>query len=56
MSSFWQRMLTVVAAVGTGALGVFVPATAPFAIPAATLLLGWATKHPADAPKEPPQP
>ncbi len=49
----WSRIVTVIAGVASGALGVFVPATAPFAFPAATALLGWATTHPADAPKTP---
>lgn len=44
-----QRAGTVVLAVGVGALGVFVPATAPFAGPAALGLLGWALPHTADA-------
>lgn len=51
MNPWLQRLLTVLAGVGVGALGVLVPATAPFALPAAGALLGWATPHPADAAK-----
>jgi len=45
-------MVTVLAGVGVGVLGVLVPATAPFALPAAGTLLGWVIPHPADKPKE----
>ncbi len=44
----WRRFLTIVAGVGAGVLGVFVPATAAFALPASAALIGWGTPHPAD--------
>jgi hypothetical protein len=49
MSPWAKRILTILAGVGVGALGVLVPATAPIALPAAGFLTGWATKHPADS-------
>lgn len=53
MSPWLQKLITVLAGVGVGTLGVLVPPTAPIALPASGFLLGWATKHPADAqPKE----
>jgi len=48
MSPFWQRLITILAGVGVGTLGVLVPATAPIALPAAAAIAGWAVPHPAD--------
>jgi len=56
MSPWTQRMLTVLAAVGAGTLAALVPATAPFAGPAAALLLGWAVPHTADLGRQAGQP
>ena len=49
MSPLLQRLVTVLAGVGVGALGVLVPATAPIALPAAWAIAGWAIPHPADS-------
>ncbi len=51
-----QRLLTILVGVGVGTLGVLVPQTAPFALPAAGALLGWSAPHPADAHREAPKP
>jgi len=48
MTPWLQRLLTVAAGVGIGIVGVVVPATAAFTIPAAIGLVGWAVPHPAD--------
>lgn len=38
----WQRLAFFVVGIGAGALGVLIPATAPFALPAATGIIGLA--------------
>jgi hypothetical protein len=48
-TSFWQRLLTFVAAAGAGVGAVLLPTAAPVLVPLATALAGWATKHPADS-------
>lgn len=52
----WLRLATIVAGLGAGVLGVLVPATAPFAIGTAGLLLGLAGPTiGAPKPQEPPK-
>jgi hypothetical protein len=53
MNPWLQRLLTILAGVGVGALGVLVPVTAPIALPASGVLVGWAIKHPADSKGDP---
>lgn len=56
----WKTLATLALGLGAGILGALVPATAPFALPVATLCLGaaipqpkhWLTKKP-KAPKAP---
>jgi hypothetical protein len=42
----WKTLATVALGLGAGALGALVPATAPFALPVAGLLLGTVIPQP----------
>lgn len=52
MPPWAQRLITVVTGIAIGAVGVLLPPAAPFTTPAATMVIGWAIAHPADAKKD----